>query len=75
MIVLDEAAWAKLDPKPNMDTCNTMFYGSDSPLKIVGQFTTRIWHRGRSLLAAFIVVKGRAECLLSFKSAKDLNLI
>ena len=50
-------------------------YTSRQPLPILGQFKTIIDYFDKKIGAAFIVIKGTEECLLSFKTANDLGII
>ena len=75
--VVDESTFKNLNPALKLDNCNTLYYGyiADVPLPIIGQFTTQIDFSGKITRAGFIVIKGDAECLLSYKTAQDLGVI
>ena len=75
--VIDELTYKKLASKPNLEQCNTKYFGytANTPLKVMGQFTTMVEFRGRKVRAGFIVIDGKAECLLSFGTARDLGII
>ena len=78
--VIDESLYNELKEKPALSACNTKFFGygpsaAKQPLPILGQFKTTINHKGKNVDAAFIVIKGTEECLLSFKTANDLGII
>lgn len=75
--IIDEHALNQLAIKPQLDSCRTRFFGytADEPIPVLGQFTSRMEYRGRSTPAAFIVVKGQHESLISFKTALDLAII
>ena len=75
--VLDEAAFAKLTPKPKLEVCKTKFFAHQAkvPLDIAGMFSTDVSVGDRTLKAAFIVVRGQHGCLLSYRTALQLELI
>ena len=50
-------------------------YNCDSPIKTIGQFTTRVSHTGIYRSITFIVTAGNAGNLLSYKSAVELEVI
>ena len=78
--VIDESCYNELKDKPTLSLCNTRFFGygpsaAKQPLPIMGQFKTVIAQKGKKVDAAFVVIKGTEECLLSFKTANDLGII
>ena len=75
--VIDEHTYASLDDKPRLDRCSGNFYGvgSDKPINLLGQFTTRITFRGRTTMSGFIVVKGSSRSLLCFTAATKLGIV
>ena len=74
---ITEAAFNGLNFAPRLDKCNTPFFGykSDTPLPILGQFITNIVCEGVCVKAAYIVVQGSAERLISYQTAFDFNII
>ena len=75
--ILDEKTFKSLVSKPVLEKCNTRYYGftAKEPLTIFGQFTARIECKDKSASAGFIVIKGDAECLMSYVTAKALGVI
>lgn len=75
--VIDETTFTALAIKPELECCNTLFYGftSDTPIVMLGQFTTRAEKNKQTVLTKFVVAKGKQECLVSYLTAKDLNII
>jgi transposase InsO family protein len=77
--VIDEETFSSLCPKPELAKCNTSYYpygeGVTTPLAIIGQFTGRVWYRDKECQAGFVVVKGKEECLMSYRTAKTLGII
>ncbi len=79
MNVIDEMTFNSLFPKPELAKCNTSHYpyevGVTTPFAIIDQFTGRVWYRDKKGQAGFVVVKGKEECLMSYRTAKTLGLI
>ncbi len=75
--VIDEKTFFSLKHLPMLEKCNTKYFGytSDAPLQILGQFKSEVKSRGKTIQAGFIVIKGQAECLMSYTTAKELNII
>ena len=75
--IMDEASFNKLKIKPRLERCGTTLFGysCDSPIKTIGQFTTRVSHTGIYRSITFIVTAGNAGNLLSYKSAVELEVI
>lgn len=71
--VIDEATLAELKPKPKLRLSKGLYFGfkSTEPLAVIGEFTTSVRSMRRSRDATFIVVPGRSECLLSYKTASN----
>ena len=75
--ILDEATFAKLTPSISLDRCSIPFYGygATKPLEILGQFSSTIQYKKRSIKAGFLVIKGHERCLMSYQTAKSLGVI
>ena len=75
--VIDEETFDRLAIKPKLEPCIDSFYGfaSDSPIPISGKFTASVQVNGVSAQTEFIVVKGRKERLISYKTALQLKVI
>lgn len=76
--VIDEETFNQLArPKPELERCSTDFYGfaSEKPISVLGQFTASIQVRGRSVQAEVVVVKGKQERLISYKTALELRIV
>ena len=75
--VIDEVTYPKIADKVPLEMCNINFYSysAKTPLPILGQFVKRIQYKDRTATAWFIVIKGIAQNLLSFKSSVDLGII
>ena len=75
--IIHEGIFDTLNPKPRLDRCNTTYYAfrTNTPIPIVGQFCSEIRSRNYVVKVAILVVRGKSECLLSFNTALDLNLI
>jgi len=75
--VIDETTWSAIKSKPTLDRCNTRYYGytAERPIATMGQFISNITFKEETRRAAFIVVHGKHECLLSYHTAKDLGVI
>ena len=73
--VFDEITFKKMKPKPTLYPCCTKYYGytADTPINIIGQFITEVTVGNRCTKAAFVVIKGKNECLLSFRTAQQLK--
>ena len=50
-------------------------YGGTSPLPVIGTFSTRVESKTRTTAATIYVIKGENGCLLSYKTATELELI
>ena len=75
--ILDEAAFEKMKPRPELTTSVRQIFGyaSTTPLPVIGKFTKSISSNGKVVEAEFHVVRGNHARLLSYKTCKDLNLI
>lgn len=75
--VIDQWTYEAMSNKPKLERCNSRLYGyrAEEPLPILGQLMCRV-RRGRAeVVAGFVVIKGGADCLLSYRTAVDLNTI
>ena len=50
-------------------------YGGTSPLPVLGTFHTRVESKTRTTPSTIYVIKGENGCLLSYKTATELELI
>lgn len=87
--IIDEVTFTNLRFKPVLRPCSSKVFGYEvedaassstttkpkKPLPILGQFVAKAAHNGIEVTAGFIVVKGRGEKLLSYRTAKALKLI
>jgi hypothetical protein len=77
--LIDEETFRSLSPKPALAKCNTDYFpygeGVKTPIPIIGQFTERVWYRGRECQAGFVVVRGKEECLMSYRTAVTLGIV
>jgi hypothetical protein len=75
--VIDEWNFNNLNPRPHLNKCNTKYYGfkASEALPILGQFTTNVQSKNRSVAAAFIVIEGEAEALMSYPTSMSLGII
>lgn len=69
--VIDEQTYHQIHNRPPLQQCHTKFYGytAGSPLPILGQFVTEARSIKTITKAGFIVIKGKAELLLGYKTA------
>ncbi|RNA17576.1 Retrovirus-related Pol poly from transposon [Brachionus plicatilis] len=75
--IIDEATYNRLQIKPELYRCVTPFYPfrSHNPLPMLGEFDYTIMHKGLITYTKFYVVEGQADCLLSFKTSTDPEII
>ena len=75
--MVDEETFRSFKVTTIFDQFNTCYYcyTAEKPLPILGQFTTRIERKGKSVRAGFILIKGNAECLMSCNTAQLLGVI
>jgi hypothetical protein len=75
--VIDESTYHSIHMRPKLEKCHTEYYGytARSPLQIVGQFVAELSTASKTVKAGFIVIKGRAELLLGYKTATALGLV
>ncbi|RMZ99893.1 RNA-directed DNA polymerase, partial [Brachionus plicatilis] len=76
--IIDELTYATLTPRPILQTCKTAFYPykSGTPLQVLGQFNAKVVNsKNTAIEADFVVINGRAELLLSHKTAVTLGVI
>ena len=75
--IVDEYTFQKLPFKPRLEKCSTSLFGysSEIPIKTLGQFTTRVLHKGVYKCTTFLVTAGNAGNLLSYKSAVKLGVL
>lgn len=74
--LIDTTSFNALKVKPQLEPCNSKLYAyqSEQPIPILGQFVTEVRANGHKALAKFKVVEGKAGNLLSFDTARDLDL-
>lgn len=77
MNVMDEKTFMSVKDKPELLKCNTKLFGyrASEPLPVLGKFIATAEYKGKSKTAAFFVISGRAETLLSYQTAEDLGII
>ena len=75
--LIDETTLAMLRLGQTLNKCKMDIFGFKSKGRIptIGQFTAKVSTDLRHANAVFIVVKGKAECILGFPTANQLNLI
>ena len=75
--IIDESTWSRMTPPPTLQACGRQYYGfqSQKPLPVIGQFVARLEYKSRSTQAAFIVLRGYTEQLISYQTAIDLRMI
>ncbi|RNA16800.1 Retrovirus-related Pol poly from transposon, partial [Brachionus plicatilis] len=73
---MDTATFNTLLPKPHLEPCCNQLYAyqSDRPIPVLGQFATVVRANGHEAQAQFKVVEGQAGNLLSFDTARELDL-
>ncbi|RNA28783.1 Retrovirus-related Pol poly from transposon, partial [Brachionus plicatilis] len=66
-------------PRPNVSLaeCTTKLYGYKAlvPLPVMGEFHAKIEYCNSIAVERVVVIKGKSECLLSYKTAMKLNII
>ena len=71
--LIDEETFRSLSPKPALAKCNTDYFpygeGAKTPI------TERVWYKGRECQAGFVVVRGKEECLMSYRTAVTLGIV
>jgi hypothetical protein len=80
--VIDEKAYHAITKSPQNNqlslrhTSTKIYsYGGTSPLPVLGTFYTRVESKTRTTPANIYVIKGESGCLLSYKTATELELI
>ena len=75
--VVNERVFNSWSVKPTLEPCRTRFYGYnwDAPLPVLGEFTAEIGFRDQLEAAKFILIRGEAESLISFDTARRLGVI
>ena len=80
--VIDEKAYHAITKSPQNNqlslrhTSTKIYsYGGTSPLPVIGTFSTRVESKTRTTAATIYVIKGENGCLLSYKTATELELI
>ncbi|CAB3985054.1 uncharacterized protein LOC110987377 [Paramuricea clavata] len=80
--VIDEKAYHAITKSPQNNplslrhTSTKIYsYGGTSPLPVLGTFYTRVESKTRTTPATIYVIKGENGCLLSYKTATELELI
>jgi hypothetical protein len=75
--VLDEQSYRKLHPKPKLVPHITpaFAYYSETPLQIIGKFTTAIHYNNITKDTEFVVIKADGGNLIRFLDSRNLGLI
>lgn len=75
--IIDEPTFNSLTKKPTLLKSESNFYGyqSTTPLPILGEFYAITSRNDHQTYAKYVVVKGKSECLLSFKTSTNLKII
>lgn len=75
--IIDEPTYGSLKMKQELSRCTTPWFGFNSkePLPMLGQFITEVSFNGVAARAAFLVVAGPAECLMSYNTAVALGVV
>ena len=75
--IIDSRTFNSLRTKPKIEPTKTIAYGYNSkePLVILGEFTSNIATKDKSISATFCILEGNSGCLLSYKTGRELDLI
>ena len=76
--IIDEETFKKLKRKPVLSNCKTTLYAymGKEPIHVLGQFETRVKYNHNPYKSiTFIVTKGNAGSLLSYKTSVTLGIV
>ncbi len=75
--ILEERDYNKLSPRPTLERTRIKFYPyqTETPLPVLGQFTSIVASENVHRTATFYVVKGTSGSLLSWRTSTDLELL
>lgn len=74
--LIDEATYKRMERRPTLRKTKARIhsYGAN-PIQTIGQFSAAVETEKKISPAKFHVVKGKTGCLLSYKTAEDLQLV
>ena len=75
--VIDEETFMKLSPRPLVKPCSHRYFGytSNQAIEMMGQLVAELRLEETTVQAPLVIVKGQHECLLSYQTAKLLQVI
>jgi hypothetical protein len=75
--VIDETTYDSLKPPPKLTKAMARIfsYGASKPVFVQGTFQSKVESNNRKTVATFYVTKGTSGCLLSYRTASELDLI
>ncbi|CAB3993644.1 Hypothetical predicted protein [Paramuricea clavata] len=75
--ILDEQDYNKLSPRPSLEQTRIKVYPyqTETPLPVLGQFTSTVASETVNRTETFYVVKGTSGSLLSWRTSTDLQLL
>lgn len=75
--IIDEETFNKFKCQVSLAECTTKLYGYKAlvPLPVMGEFHAKIEYCKSNAVEMVVVIKGKSECLLSYKTATKLNII
>ena len=75
--IMDEETYNSIRYRPRLEKCNNKLYGysNDQPIGTLGKITTRVSYSGTWQNCNFIVTKGGAGSLLSYKTCVLLGIL
>jgi hypothetical protein len=75
--ILDEQDYNKLSPRPSLEQTRIKVYPyqTETPLPVLGQFTSIVASETVNCTETFYVVKGTSGSLLSWRTSTDLQLL